>query len=209
MLCWAPCPRSFPVIASPCEAIHLAIRFVIVTNKSQKPHPAQTHKKRPSGPTTNPARTTSGATAQTTFGFRTTRTPTPNIRHNGRKIRPACGTAATNAANSSWVSKFSICAPKPPASRTYAVSQAGAVGSRTRTPVAPTRPAAEARALGNFPARHRATSRSIRTTIRDKRPQTSTNIAVSDRSRAATTAIAAFRLVRMMEKLFMPRSYTQ
>ena len=76
-------------------------------------------------------------------------------------------------------------------------------GTRTETRTSPAR---DFRGFGKVPARQRATSRSNCTRIRPIRPHTATSSAVKRRSRAATTAIAACRSERRVEKLSMIKS---
>ena len=88
------------------------------------------------------------------------------------------------------------------ASRTATTSHAGVAGNADTglmICVPGTRPC-HARGLGNFPARHSAISRSSFVLIRPIRPQTATSNTVKARSRAATTAMAAWSLVRTAVK---------
>jgi hypothetical protein len=185
--------------------------FDIVTNKSQFSPPAQTYISRPPGPTVSPAGAITGTSAfglcqnGRTLPAGSAFTPTPSIRHNGRSSRLACGTASRNASHSASDSIDSNRAPKGAASRTATNSQAGVVGNADRgfLPVAPATGPRAARGFGNIPARHNAISRSNRVAIRPIRPQTATSSTVSVRSRAATTAMAAWSAVRKLVKFNM------
>ena len=115
---------------------------------------------------------------------------TPNIRHNGRKIRPAVGTAIRSACNSGSVSNAANCEPYPAASYPSAcTNHPRREGNRTRAEIF--RSVRAARTTAARATHGRVTACSNRRPDRPNQPQSGMINATSfgsRRNRRATTA---------------------